>query len=146
VADIKAVYYFDQNLTLGNAMSTRKVLDNAQEVILRRWRVIEIETQDGTRSRHVWGHDVTHDLGRASTAIMDFNLNTMTATTRSGRNYRLVGLPGNSRLGKHAWSSWCSTHGVVSEVDITNEYLNIHELSTIELAKINCAPRPQDDL
>jgi hypothetical protein len=77
---------------------------------------------------------------------MAFDLDTMTATTRSGTKYRLVGLPGNSRLGKHAWTSWCSTHGVVSEVDITNEYLNIDQLSTVSLAKINYAAHRQNNL
>jgi hypothetical protein len=114
-----------------------KNVPDSQDVTLRRWRVSEIKAQDGTRSRHVWGHDVKNDLGRASSSIMKFNLETMTATTRSGRNYRLVGLPGNSRLGKSAWSNWCSSNGVVSELDVTNEYLNIDKISTVEFAKIN---------
>lgn len=124
-------------------MSIRDVMSDSQEITLRRWRVIEVEAQDGIRSRHVWGHDVKNGLGRASSPIMEFNLDAMTAITRSGRSYRLVGLPGNSRLGKNAWSNWCSDNGVVSELDVTNEYLNIDQLSTVELAKINCR---QDNL
>jgi hypothetical protein len=112
---------------------------DSQEITLRRWRVMEIEAPDGTRSRHVWGHDVIHSRGRASSPIMEFNRDTMIAITRSGSNYKLVGLPGNSRLGKGAWSQWCSENEVVSQMDVTNEYLNIDQLSTLELTKINSA-------
>ncbi len=112
----------------------------SKEITLRRWRVMEIEGRNGNRSRHVWGHDVKNGLGRASSPIMQFDWDAMVATTRSGRNYRLVGLPGNSRLGRHAWLNWCNNNGVVSESDVTHEYIDINqldELSTMELAKIN---------
>lgn len=111
--------------------------DESREITLRRWRVIEIKAPDGTRSRHVWGHDVKNDRGRASSPIMEFNLEAMIAVSRSGSNYRLLGLPGNSRLGKEAWSRWCRHNNIVSEVDVTNEYMNIDQLSTAKLAKFN---------
>ena len=107
-----------------------------QEITLRRWRVTEVELPDGTRSRHVWGHDAKNGLGRASSPIIEFNHEAMTATTRSGNNYTLIGLPGNSRLGKDAWRRWCSENKFVSETDVTDQYLNINHLSTVELAKI----------
>lgn len=112
---------------------------NSQEVTLRRWRVMEVEVLDGARSRHVWGHDVKNNLGRASSPIMEFNLESMTAITRSGSNYRLVGVPGNSRLGKYAWNDWCNKNGVVSTTDVTHEYFDIDQLSTVELTKLTCA-------
>ncbi len=116
---------------------------NDSQIALRRWRVMEVEAQDGTRSRHVWGHDVKNGLGRASSPIIEFNQDAMTATTRSGSNYKLLGLPGNSRLGKNAWSRWCSSNAVVAELDVTDEYLNVDQLSTIELSKINSRPDNQ---
>lgn len=67
---------------------------------------------------------------------MEFNLDAMTAITRSGRNYKLIGLPGNTRLGKNAWSRWCSNNKVVSELDVTGEYLNIDRLSTLDIGKV----------
>jgi hypothetical protein len=127
-------------------MPIKNVPGDSQEIKLRRWRVIEIEVRDGTRSRHVWGHDVKNSRGRASSPIMEFNLDAMTAITRSGSNYKLVGLPGNSRLGKSAWSRWCSENVVVLEVDVTNEYLNIDHLSTVDLAKITSAVDQEDNL
>ena len=108
---------------------------DSAEIKLRRWRVMEIEAPDGTRSRHVWGHDVKSGRGRASSPIMEFHLDSMIAVSRSGSNYKLIGLPGNSRLGKNAWNHWCSQNTVVSQADVTIEYLNIDHLSTIDLKK-----------
>jgi hypothetical protein len=112
------------------------------EVRLRRWRVMEIEAHEGIRSRHVFGHEAKKSRGRASSPIIEFDRDTMTATTRSGSKYKLVGLPGNSRLGKGAWSRWCKDNVVVSEVDVTNEYLNIDQLSTLELTRITTSVDP----
>jgi len=109
---------------------------NPEKISLRRWRVTEIEAPDGIRSRHVWGHDVTNNLGRASSAIKGFDKDSMTATTRSGKKYQLTGLPGNSRLGRSAWNKWCHDNGIVNEVDVTDEYLNVNHLSTAGFNKI----------
>lgn len=99
-----------------------------QNPALRRWRVIEVVSLNGTRSRHVYGHDVTNDTGRASSAIKEFDLEAMTATTRSGRNYQLVGAPGHARSGEHAWQHWCSINGVASAVDVTSQYFSFEKL------------------
>jgi hypothetical protein len=120
-------------------MPIKNMPGESQEVTLRRWRVVEIEAPDGTRSRHVYGHDVKSDRGRASSPIKEFNLDAMTATTRSGSKYKLAGLPGNSRVGKDAWSSWLRDNKVVSEADVTNEYLNVDQISTAKLVKFNSA-------
>lgn len=118
---------------------------NAKEITLRRWRVIEAEAEDGTRTRHVWGHDVSNNVGRASSPITEFDLETMTATTRSGSKYKLFGLPGNSRLGKQAWNNRRNINIIISEQDITDEYLNVNQLSTARFAKINIAASHPDE-
>lgn len=98
---------------------------------------MEIEAPDGIRSRHAWGHDVTNNLGRASSPIASFDKDSMTATTRSGKQYTLVGLPGNSKLGRSAWRKWCRENGIVSEVDVTDQYLNVNQVSTVGFERIN---------
>lgn len=113
------------------ASPLRDVPDNYQDPSLRRWRVVEVVTQNGTRSRHVYGHDVTNDAGRASTAIKEFDLQTMTVTTRSGRTYKLMGAPGNARSGECAWQNWCRANGVTSEVDVTSHYFSVDNLLNI---------------
>jgi hypothetical protein len=117
-------------------MPIKNIPNDIQEISLRRWRVMEVETHNGTRSRHVCGHDVQNSLGRASSPIVEFKQDSKTAISRSGSNYKLVGLPGNSRLGKGAWKRWCSENAVVSEVDVTVEYLNIDQLSTLDLTNM----------
>ena len=109
-------------------MAINKVPDSFKSPELRRWRVMEVVSQKGTRSRHVWGHDVANDAGRASSGIKAFDLEAMTATTHSGRVYKLVGAPGKARSGERAWQDWCSVNGVVSAVDVTAEYFNADQL------------------
>lgn len=109
---------------------------DAQVVTLRRWRVMEVQAHNGMRSRHVWGHDVTNDEGRASSSIVSFNAQTMTATTRSGTTYQLTGLPGNSRAGRVVWDQWRRASGVVSEFDVTDEYLDIEHAPREAFARI----------
>jgi len=118
-------------------MPIKNAQADPQDISLRRWRVVEVEIKNGVRSRHIWGHDAKNGLGRATSQIVRFNPDAMIATTRSGRNYKLVGLPGNSRLGKDAWIKWCSDNGVVTELDVTNEYLNVDHLSTAGFERIN---------
>ncbi|MBI4808073.1 MAG: hypothetical protein HY799_03885 [Nitrosomonadales bacterium] len=117
-------------------MSVLNVSNDSKNISLRRWRVMEIESLDGVRSRHVWGHDVTNNLGRSSSQIEAFDRETMTATTHSGKIYHLVGLPGNSKLGRAAWGKWCKDNGIASEADVTNDYLNVDQISTVGFEKI----------
>ena len=117
-------------------MSSQNVANESGNVSLRRWRVMEVTSKEGVISRHVFGHDITNNLGRASSPIQSFDLETMTAITRSGKNYYLVGLPGSAKLGRAAWRKWCRDNAVASEKDVTDEYLNINQVSTVEFEKI----------
>lgn len=102
--------------------------DSYKNPSLRRWRVIEVVSLNGSRTRHVHGHDVTHDTGRASSAIKEFDRDSMTAITHSGRTYKLLGAPGHARSGESAWEKWCRKSGVVSKTDVTSEYFTIDKL------------------
>ncbi len=101
---------------------------NDKHPTLRRWCVKEVVAQNGTCTRHVYGHDVTNDAGRASSAIRAFNMETMTATTYSGTHYKLAGVPGHSQAGDYVWDSWCRINAVVSQKDVTDEYFNADAL------------------
>jgi hypothetical protein len=109
-------------------MPINRIPDDFKSPMLRRWRVMEVVSKNGIRSRHVWGHDVANDAGRASSGIKEFNLEAMTVTTHSGRVYKLVGMPGQARAGEHAWQNWCSANGVVSAEDVTSEYFDGDQL------------------
>ena len=114
-----------------------KLTANTKEITLRRWRVVEVESRDGAKTRHFWGHDAAKNTGRASSAIQKFDKETMSATTQSSSVYRLAVLPGNSRLGKTAWEDWCKGSHIVAERDVTNEYLDISKVSTVGFERLN---------
>ncbi|BCK87148.1 hypothetical protein MIZ01_0919 [Sideroxyarcus emersonii] len=52
----------------------------------------------------------------------------MTVTTHRGSIYKLLGAPGHSRGGAQVWKEWCNRHGVVSELDVTDEYFSVDKL------------------
>jgi hypothetical protein len=106
-------------------------------VTLRRWQVIEVTTQGGSRSRHLLGHDVANDEGRISSAIVNFQLESMTATTASGGRYRLAGLPGHSRKAQPLWEQWCRDGGVVAQHNVTNDYMDPEDMSTRQFVALN---------
>jgi hypothetical protein len=105
-----------------------KVSGECNILQLRRWRVMEVVSHAGQRSRHICGHDVTNDMGRASSGIKAFDLDAMTATTHSGTIYKLLGAPGNARSGERAWSNWCRINSVAGAVDVTSEYFDLGSL------------------
>lgn len=117
-------------------MPSNETPGDTGKVSLRRWRVSEIQTPDGKSSRHVWGHDVTNNLGRASSAIKEFDFENMVAITRSGKHYVLIGVPASSRIGLSAWKKWCKDNCIVSERDVTDDYLNTDDMSTVGFNKV----------
>ncbi len=105
-------------------MQITRIPSESENPSLRRWRVIEVRLQNGTRTRHLLGHDLVLDEGRASSSIVAFDRGAMTATTSSGRVYTLVGVPGRARKCEVVWRNWCHVNGVVSETDVTHEYFS----------------------
>jgi hypothetical protein len=120
-------------------MAVRTAPEASREVTLRRWSVLEITTKQGKSSRHVHGHDVTNNFARTSSAIGEFDAHNMTVTTRSGRLYKLVGLPGNYPAGKPAWDAWCSSNNIGAQVDVTDDYLDIDKFSTLGFDRLTRA-------
>lgn len=108
-----------------------------QVITLRRWAVVAVVTRRGTRSRHVWGHDLDADAGRVSDAITGFDMASMTITTANGTRYRLGGLPGHARKGQIAWDDWCRAHEVSGQMEVTNDYMDPDDVSTRQFVALN---------
>ena len=93
---------------------------------LTHWQVFSIPSLDGEgRSHHFNGRaDRSGDPGRVSSRIVDFDPETMTGTTRSGRKYRLVGSSGFSGDPAYVWDRWASFNKVDPKkvINVTNEY------------------------
>ncbi len=111
--------------------------NGAPAVTLRRWRVVEVLTRDGVRTRHLLGHDVTNDEDRVSSPVIGFKLEIMTATTSSGARYRLAGVPAQSRRLQGMWEEWCRAYGVIDQRDVTNDYMDPDDLSTRQFVALN---------
>jgi len=109
-------------------VAKQNIPSECQILQLRRWRVMEVVSDSGQRSRHIWGHDVTNDMGRASSGIKAFDLDAMTAITHSGTVYHLIGVPGKARSGERAWRNWCRMNGVAEAADVTFEYFDLNGL------------------
>lgn len=111
--------------------------NNTSVVVLRRWRVMEIVGRGGLRTRHLVGHDITHDEDRVSSPIAKFNMETMTAATASGACYRLAGVPRQSRKAQAVWDDWCRTSRVQAQRDVTTEYMDPDDVSTRQFVAIS---------
>jgi hypothetical protein len=100
----------------------------AQAVVeLTHWQVLEIPSIDREgRDRHFSGcAERQGDPGRVSSRIVSFNHRTMTGTTRSGREYQLVGPPGGRRGDPdYVWAQWASFNKVDPKKvsNVTGEY------------------------
>lgn len=86
-------------------------------ITLIRWSVMETETGE----RYLVGHNLADREGRVSTGILSFDPNTLTATTESGRFYRLVGPSGHDPDGNWVWTQWARSRQLQGR-DVTSEY------------------------
>jgi len=103
---------------------------------VRRWKVVEVELITGEVSRHLCGHEVSEDVGRASSPIKSFDRESMMLTTQSGSRYQLYGLPGTSKSADKAWHDWCKINNVIKERDVTLEYLDVSKVSTVGFERL----------
>lgn len=94
---------------------------NVQPTVwLERWRVLE--TDLGTR--HFTGYSVEDRIGRASSPIESYDIDTRSGITRSGRQYHLLGSPGHDMEAEYVWQCWSALCGVKETLDVTTEYLD----------------------
>lgn len=90
------------------------------EAILRNFRVFEVENGD----HHFAGYNIVIDEGRVSSKIVQWNSNTKTGITRSGRRYSLIGeVDSLHDDALYIWGIWCQRNGVKTWKDVTAEYV-----------------------
>lgn len=110
-------------------MSIWKPLSVDQEPIsvVDLWAVYEVEFEDfDKKSRHIVGFVNLMLEGRVSSPIVSFDKETRTATTRSGRKYKL-GKESYLNMGMHSdtsyvWDNWKNINKVKNFEDISREY------------------------
>lgn len=102
-------------------------IDQEPEETMVFWSVREVTFDQGTdRSQHLVGYIQRKGIGRVTSAIQEFDRNTMTIKTLSGRIYHLEGHPGFNSGAEYVWSHWKSFNGAKDETDVTNQYCNLH--------------------
>jgi hypothetical protein len=92
-------------------------VDIEPELSLLSWRVVQTERGE----RHFVGirPDTTH--ARVSSAIREFEMDSMIGVSASGRRYRLVGPPGWTDDSAYLLMAWCLTYDVRTCCDVTAE-------------------------
>ncbi len=92
-------------------------MNEPKEIFIARWLVKEIPNGD----RHLVG--IAMGEGRVSSKIVDFDRDTMTFTTSTGRKY--LARKGGSAFNitaAYIWDTWCSMYKITEAKDVTEEY------------------------
>jgi hypothetical protein len=97
------------------------------DIRLTHWQVFSIPSLDGEGRDHHFNGCAARagDPGRVSSRIVNFDSETMIGTTRSGREYQLVGSPGGRRGDpNYVWDQWANFNKVDPKkvINVTNEY------------------------
>jgi hypothetical protein len=83
---------------------------------LKNWRAfVAIQVGEPKRQLHVAGTVTSTGEGRVSSALVDFDLESMSGHTQSGRRYVLVDDPGLDHEGQDAFKRWCYQFGATTE-------------------------------
>jgi len=95
--------------------------DDGTKVVMKHWRVIEVSSAlNREKTRHLVGR--VGDYGQVCSPIQEFDTETMSAITRSGKRYELLGYPGVSVDAEYVIESWCNLNRIDEVTDVTHEY------------------------
>ena len=89
------------------------------------WSLVQVSWASGERTRHLVGR--ANREGRVCSDIVAFDLDSMTATTRSGRQYRLQGEPGRNRDAWFVFEVWLGRQKPIHVVDMTEALMRLRQ-------------------
>ena len=75
------------------------------------WQLIQVTHADGGCSRHLYGR--VNNEGRVCSDIVSFDLERITATTKSGRQYMVLGPPGRDEDAVWVYDQWATINKFV---------------------------------
>ena len=87
------------------------------------WRLVQVGCVRSKRTRHLIGR--ADGEGRVTSAIVNFNLHTLQATTKSGRLYVLEGPAGRDLDADYVFDLWLRGQGITCSTDITRALLRM---------------------
>lgn len=85
---------------------------------LTSWSAFETEREE----RHLCGYALEAREGRVTSAIATFDPETASATTSSGRIYRLKGRPGVDSDAEYVKARWLRVNASAEHLDVTAEF------------------------
>jgi hypothetical protein len=101
-------------------------VEDEPSTTLLRWKVWTCWPGE---ERHLVGWAVEDREGRVSSAVLEFDVCTLRAKTRSGRVYQLRGKPGHDRDAAYVWSWWTEVNRVERCRDVTEEVWADHQVA-----------------
>jgi hypothetical protein len=101
---------------VGGIWATNPVTEQP-ELTLVQWGVRQLP--DGSRSLVGWC--IENAEGRVSSAIHEFDQESLRGRTASGRVYQLQGPPGHDPDAEYVWARWLRINGYSDWVDVTAE-------------------------
>jgi hypothetical protein len=97
---------------------------NSEEIIIL-WSVYEIADGD-EKFHHLVGFVPDRQIGRVTSAIRNFDRNSMRLITSTGRLYKLDGQPALKDEMLPVWAEWINKYNIENYIDVTHRYLSIH--------------------
>ena len=100
-------------------------IEERPDVTLREWAVFEVPLHgaDEPWTRHLAGWSCEDRQGQACSAVQQFDPQTGSCVTESGRVYRLLGRPGLNADAEYAWNQWKGIAGISEQRDVTRAVL-----------------------
>lgn len=91
------------------------------------WSIREFEFSfSNEKSRHLIGIVPSKMKFRVTSPLDSFDYNTLQIKTQSGRTYHLISSPTINVDIEYHLKIWMRLHGVISELDVTHEYIRSH--------------------
>ena len=101
---------------LTNSIHAIAPVEQEPHAVLSRWRLFQVKDWSGTRQRHLVG---CIDDGRVTSALVRIDLASSSATTSSGRVYRLDGPTGFDADADYVFAVWRRINSSTNVKDVS---------------------------
>lgn len=98
-------------------------IEDRPDVTLRDWAVFEVPLHgpDQPWTRHLAGWSCEDQQGQVCSPVEQFDPQTASCLTESGRVYRLSGRPGLNADPEYVWNRWKRIAGITEQREVTKE-------------------------
>ena len=119
-----------RTVVLSDGYVRRIAVQDEAATQISNWRFVAVKHSDCTVQRHLVGR--VDSEGRLSTGVHSLNLQTMRATTASGRVYEVVGDPSDDEDAAYLYSKWLKYGGRTELKDLTGALLRLRRIQALD--------------